>query len=126
MSANQKCTCPCCGFLAFDNPPGSYDICEYCGWEDDGVQLANPCSPGGANQVSLCDAQTAFRATTPGADIDEWITMGAERDLNWRPLNNVEKQLFRNAINRQGPWSQKAITQLADAYWNRNIVREWI
>ena len=31
--------CPCCGYLMFNEEPGSYDICEVCGWEDDLSQL---------------------------------------------------------------------------------------
>ncbi|MBO0846033.1 MAG: hypothetical protein J2P22_11530 [Nocardioides sp.] len=31
--------CPCCGYLVFDEEPGSYDICAVCGWEDDLSQL---------------------------------------------------------------------------------------
>jgi cysteine-rich CPCC protein len=50
-------TCPACGFAALADGYGSYEICEVCGWEDDGVQLANPTSGGGANQRSLADTQ---------------------------------------------------------------------
>ncbi|NIP43329.1 MAG: hypothetical protein GWN61_14025, partial [candidate division Zixibacteria bacterium] len=32
-------TCPCCGYRTLDDPPGSYDICGICFWEDDTVQL---------------------------------------------------------------------------------------
>ena len=31
--------CPCCGYLVFDEGPGSYAICPVCGWEDDLSQL---------------------------------------------------------------------------------------
>ena len=31
--------CPCCGYLVFDEEPGSYSICPICYWEDDAVQL---------------------------------------------------------------------------------------
>jgi anaerobic ribonucleoside-triphosphate reductase len=27
--------CPCCGYQVFTGPPGSYEICPVCGWEDD-------------------------------------------------------------------------------------------
>lgn len=30
-----------------------YDICEYCGWEDDGLQNEQPDYMGGANHMSL-------------------------------------------------------------------------
>jgi len=29
---------------------GSYDICDFCGWEDDGVQLANPMAGAGRTE----------------------------------------------------------------------------
>ncbi|MEU0987837.1 CPCC family cysteine-rich protein [Streptomyces sp. NPDC005953] len=31
--------CPCCGRLVHQSPPGSFQICPVCGWEDDLVQL---------------------------------------------------------------------------------------
>src|SRR5690349_10060472 len=36
--------CPCCGYMSFEEPPGSYNICPICFWEDDAVQLAFPYS----------------------------------------------------------------------------------
>jgi hypothetical protein len=54
-------TCPCCGFIVFSEPPGSYDICPICFWEDDDVQLRFPLA-GGANKVCLIEAQKNFLA----------------------------------------------------------------
>jgi len=124
MVEDQKYTCPCCGFLVFDEPPGSYVICDYCGWEDNPVQLANPCRSGGANRESLCDAQNAFRETTPGADIRELIAEGAVRDGAWRPLNNVEKEFFTTTLRNREPGANVAIYDLKLAYWNRNVISE--
>lgn len=31
----------------------SYDICQFCGWEDDGLQNGQPDYMGGANHMSL-------------------------------------------------------------------------
>ncbi len=45
--------CPTCGFLTFCEPPGSYEICAVCGWEDDHVQLQFPLATVGANQECL-------------------------------------------------------------------------
>lgn len=54
-------TCPCCGYKTLDEmPPGTYDICEICFWEDDGIQFDNPDYRGGANHVSLREAQKNF------------------------------------------------------------------
>lgn len=52
--------CPCCGYEVFHEPPGSYEICPICFWEDDLVQLAFPDMPGGANECSLIEGQTNF------------------------------------------------------------------
>src|SRR5437868_2485460 len=56
----DKKTCPCCGYLIFDEPPGSYEICPICFWEDDEVQLRFPALEGGANDPSLIQAQKNF------------------------------------------------------------------
>ena len=54
--------CPCCGFKSLtEQPPGTYDICEICFWDDDGVQYNDPDYAGGANKVSLREAQLNFR-----------------------------------------------------------------
>ncbi|KAF1061508.1 MAG: hypothetical protein GAK45_02202 [Pseudomonas citronellolis] len=53
-------TCPCCGHFSFGDPPGSYEICEICFWEDDHLQLCFPDAHGGANGVSLIEAQVNY------------------------------------------------------------------
>jgi hypothetical protein len=59
----RRYACPCCGFLTLGEPPsGTYEICEVCFWEDDGVQFRNPEYEGGANKVSLNDARQNFLA----------------------------------------------------------------
>src|SRR6266404_5196315 len=52
--------CPCCGYDVFGEPPGSFDICPICFWEDDVVQLAFPDLAGGANKCSLIEGQRNF------------------------------------------------------------------
>jgi len=60
MSASRY-GCPCCGFLTLrEKPPGTFAICPVCFWEDDDVQFNNPTYAGGANQVSLAEAQKNF------------------------------------------------------------------
>jgi hypothetical protein len=46
--------------LSFSEPPGSYEACAICLWEDDLVQLCDPGRGGGANVVSLTEAQANF------------------------------------------------------------------
>jgi len=57
-----KFTCPCCGYNTLnEKPPGTYDICSICFWEDDGIQFDDPDYVGGANYVSLREAQLNFK-----------------------------------------------------------------
>lgn len=35
--------CVCCGFLTLaEPPPGTFEICSVCRWEDDNVQARDP------------------------------------------------------------------------------------
>ncbi|MEU0704513.1 CPCC family cysteine-rich protein [Streptomyces bacillaris] len=52
--------CPCCGHLVHEVPPGSFQICPVCGWEDDLVQLRWP-GVSGANRRSLVEAQRLYQ-----------------------------------------------------------------
>ncbi len=54
-----KYPCPCCGYIVFAEPPGSYDICPICYWEDDLSQLRFV-RTGGANSVSLITGQQNY------------------------------------------------------------------
>ena len=87
----MKYTCPCCGYQTLDEEPtGTFEHCDICFWEDDGVQFDDPDYERGANRPSLRQAQANFaefgakepRAMSyvrkPGpSDI---------RDPNWTPL----------------------------------------
>lgn len=83
MSASHPCVA--CGFLVFDEPPGSFAICPVCGWEDDNVQAADPHYQGGANGISLVEAQRAVLAKLP---IENMVYDGWARDKGWRPISN--------------------------------------
>ncbi len=53
--------CPCCRCLTLgDEPPGTFEICPVCGWEDDEAQFRDPTYSGGANSVNLEDARKNF------------------------------------------------------------------
>lgn len=61
MMNNELYTCPCCGYITLEGcPPGTFEICEICYWEDDNVQFEDPFYEGGANRVSLYVAQRNF------------------------------------------------------------------
>ena len=79
--------CPSCGFLVFDEPSGSYDICQICGWEDDHVQLRYPSMRGGANGDSLVECQQAILREIP-ALIREHASY--RRATEWRPLTPAD------------------------------------
>ena len=35
--------CPCCGYRTLsEQPPGTFEICPVCYWEDDNVQFNDP------------------------------------------------------------------------------------
>ena len=85
--------CPCCGHRTLGSPdPGSYEICSVCYWEDDLVQFDDPDYWGGANGLSLREAQRNFKEY--GASDRDFITNvrspipGEEIDPTWKPLNN--------------------------------------
>jgi len=42
--------CPVCGKYRFKF---EFDVCDFCGWENDGLQLEKPDYVGGANTLSL-------------------------------------------------------------------------
>jgi Cysteine-rich CPCC len=53
--------CPCCDHRTLDEPPpGTYDICKECGWEDDYVQFHDVNHRGGANIESLREARENY------------------------------------------------------------------
>lgn len=86
-----RCACFCCGHLTMQagTCPGSYSICDICGWEDDELQVRDPLWEGGANQPSLCEAQQNFLVC--GASEPNHVTRAAgEReplDPAWRPID---------------------------------------
>lgn len=110
--------CPCCGHLTFDQPPGSYSICDVCFWEDDAVQLRWPTREGGANRPNLIDAQAAYvehgameprfvaniRAPLP----DETV------EVDWRPID-LDRDSFEALDDRSADWPD----DLTRLYWWR-------
>ena len=85
-----KFTCPICGYKVFAEPPGSHDICPICGWEDDVVQLRFVKLAGGANKISLIEAQDNFRKNGIAKPHSSFISLlrqpiaDDEKDTKWR------------------------------------------
>ena len=57
----MKYKCPCCkNRTLLEKPPGTYQICSICKWEDDEIQYYNPDYKGGANKESLNEARQIY------------------------------------------------------------------
>lgn len=71
-------------------PPGSYDICPICFWEDDAIQLYYPHLSGGANSSSLIEAQVNFvqfdACNKEMMKNTRKAMEGDTRDSSWFPL----------------------------------------
>lgn len=110
----MELACPACGFLTIcEGFYGTFSICDVCGWEDDGVQLANPACGGGANRESLIEAQANALREHP---LEEAETLGIRRAANWRPLN-PEEIAVAEADRKEKNWKNKAVYHEAEAYW---------
>lgn len=107
-------TCPVCGFVTFVEPPGSFELCGVCDWEDDGVQLANPACSGGANSQSLIEAQEEAIETYP-LSIKE--VKGFTRNPKWRPLTDEEKEKYTKQSGVKY-WLNVAVVSEEESYWN--------
>lgn len=87
----MKYTCPCCGYQTLnEEPPGTYDICGICFWEDDSVQFSDPDYEGGANTVSLRQAQQNYaRFGVSELLFSDSVRQPTDQDIKdpkWRPL----------------------------------------
>ena len=122
LGVNEKmtdleCPRPSCGFLTTGSEYfGSYNICPICGWEDDGVQLANPASGGGANSTSLIECQEEILNEFP-IEIQQHGLYN--RDPKWRPLNENEKNVAKRE-REDRHWKNKAVLYYHEAYWMRD------
>jgi hypothetical protein len=107
--------CPGCGFRTIESKVyGSYDICPVCGWEDDSVQLHNPCSGGGANKISLHECQQAT-ASWSAEKMSRF-----ERDPAWRRLSEAEIAFFHSVAKRRR-WTFMGEIAPEEVYWRRPV-----
>ncbi|MFB9413942.1 CPCC family cysteine-rich protein [Dactylosporangium matsuzakiense] len=105
--SSSKYPCVCCGHLTLDEPPGSYEICPVCFWEDDLIQLRWPDWYGGANRPCLIEAQQNFRRF---AACDERSRRHTRPALNdeplesaWRPID-PDRDRFEPHNVALAPW----------------------
>lgn len=102
----MKYTCPSCGYKVFDEPSGSYSICPICFWEDDYVQNNDPLYRGGANTVSLYEAQQnyikygvselRFKNKVRSPNEDDIL------DTTWIPYKKIERRKGKVVIDLSG------------------------
>jgi hypothetical protein len=109
--------CPACGFEVFPEPPGSYDNCPICGWEDDDVQLRFPTMAGGANKQSLLEFQTRLIRLLP-LDV---ATHGAYcRCSDWRPLTQQDCTDTKGMPTNGIEYFEAAGTEDPQYYWRKS------
>ena len=116
--------CPCCGYLVFDEPLGSYDICPYCFWEDDALQLEFATThAAGPNKVTLLEAQRNHQQVGAcTADMRRNVRKpppDAPRDPAWRPIE-PERDSFED-------WEAEPLVRAPDDadlyYWRPTFWR---
>jgi hypothetical protein len=108
--------CPVCGFLVFDEGPGSYEICPICAWEDDAAQLEFPALRVGANSQSLPEQQQAWLRIMP-PDVAEYD--GYRRDPTWRPLRPEEIETGDIVPQSGTEYFEAVVSAEGRYYWKR-------
>jgi hypothetical protein len=119
--------CPCCGYLVFDDPPGSYEICPICFWEDDVSQLKFP-STTGANHPTLIEAQENYsREGVCEWRLHDYVRPSNDsdvRDPEWRPIDegidNIEEHVFGVDQGRTYPRDYTQLYYWRSTYWRRS------
>src|SRR6516164_4423173 len=94
--SRAKFPCACCGYLTLGDSPGGYEICHVCFWEDDPVQLLDPWYVGGANKVSLHQAQENYSqfgvSEERFKDSVKGVFQGDVRDKSWRTVAERDRK----------------------------------
>lgn len=116
--------CPCCGYLVFDKPPGSLEICQICFWQDNPVALRYATTP--VDGVPLIDAQKTYARV--GASEERFLPDVRKafpyevRDPEWRPAD-PQRDVFDTTYYEEGPteWPEdlESLYYWRDNYWMR-------
>jgi hypothetical protein len=105
--------CPCCGRLVFEQPPGNWEICPICFWEDDIMQLGYPMKGRGANKFSLFESQREF-ARSGVSDTRCKVHVRPPRedeplDVGWRPFDPAtDRHLQIDSPRDNELWTNRA------------------
>lgn len=90
--------------------PGSYEICPICFWEDDGVQFRWPTMAGGANRVSLVEAQQNYRSFGAcdhhGQQYVRPPAPDEPLDPAWRPIDQARDSFEDWDAAERAPWPE--------------------
>jgi hypothetical protein len=125
MTLLEHYPCPCCGYLVFKEKPGSYDVCPICYWEDDAVQLAFPMMEGGANSLSLWQAQKNFQRC--GASEERFSgkvrarLASDQRDAGWRQFNPSEDPYLWSESSDDREWRKKGGDRISLYWWRSDF-----
>ena len=119
--------CPCCGYVVFEEPPGSWDICPICFWEDDLSQLRFAYMAGGANHLCLADAQRNYAekgVAQPGMEQQvRRPTPDDLRDPSWRRLelskDRIEQPVRGVDYGETYPHDTTVLYYWRPNYWRR-------
>jgi hypothetical protein len=113
----------------FPEPPGSYNICKICFWEDDAIALRWPLDFGGANAVLLAEAQRnyfQFGAMEQRFSAHVRPPSASDRkDAGWRLIDLATDRFERVQLDQQASWPAELeadLTQLyywRDTFWHR-------
>ncbi|HEY5835740.1 CPCC family cysteine-rich protein [Streptomyces sp.] len=123
---SDRYPCPCCGHRVLDEMPGSFEICPICFWEDDDVQFRWPTTTGGANRVSLIEAQRNYQDS--GACDQhgrKYVRPPAEDeplDPAWRPID-LTRDFFEDwdsAVHTPWPDDRSVLCWWLPTFWRRD------
>ena len=105
---NGKHLCPVCGRTVFQEYD-SYEICSFCGWEDNAFQQAHPYTGGGPN-ASLHSCRRNYRKKIAADPNYTWVKecdeQSEKKGIFWivcrESLKNNEPYLFRIPVDPVG------------------------
>ncbi len=119
VDVDRRYPCVCCGHLTLNEPPGSYNICPVCFWEDDLIQLRWPDYSGGANKPCLIEAQRAFgNMGAKESRLFAFVRAPSDdepREQGWRPAEPEVDNFEHRGEEEEEMWPDDATA----LYWWR-------